>query len=306
LLCSIEDEEDQDYLLRDVLLNRYSILVHGKPTMPANVIERAVDLHALRVIGSSGYQKCIHYLWRGWYVQDDEDASKFVPYAKKSDTTYSVHLDPDRMRVPQYQNAVQVIFSVLYLLLYTGSINTVNPSGNVDFVETLLYVFTIGFIFEEVTKFWKVGRYYISFWNTFNGTLYALITISFVIRMNALSHNRNDPKRRELNELSYNFLAFSAPMFWIRLLLFLDTFRFFGAMLVVVKVMMRESIIFFALLVVVIIGFLQAFIGMDQADSNTEATAFIVQSMANAIMQSPDFDGFDKYETPCSIADHVI
>lgn len=50
----IEDEENMQYLLQDVLLTRYSIIVNGEETMPANVIERAVDLHALRVIGSSG------------------------------------------------------------------------------------------------------------------------------------------------------------------------------------------------------------------------------------------------------------
>ena len=67
----IETEDDQDYLLQDVLLKRYSIMLDGEETMPANVIERAVDLHALRVTGSSGYQKCVNYLWRGWLVQDE-------------------------------------------------------------------------------------------------------------------------------------------------------------------------------------------------------------------------------------------
>lgn len=44
------------YLLHAVLLKRYSIMIDGEPTPPINVIEKAVDLHALRVIGSSGYQ----------------------------------------------------------------------------------------------------------------------------------------------------------------------------------------------------------------------------------------------------------
>ena len=67
-------------------------------------------------------------------------------------------------------------------------------------------------------------------------------------------------------------------MFWMRLLLYLDSIKFFGAMLVVLKVMMRESLIFFALLSVIIIGFLQAFIGMDNADNDIDATVFILQS----------------------------
>ena len=92
----------------------------------------------------------------------------------------------------------------------------------------------------------------------------------------------------------------------MRLLLYLDSVRFFGAMLVVLKVMMSESLIFFALLFVIIIGFLQAFIGMDNADSNKDATIFILQAMANAVMQSPDFDGFDAFAPPFGIILYYI
>ncbi|KAF1994514.1 hypothetical protein P154DRAFT_549020 [Amniculicola lignicola CBS 123094] len=302
----IEGEEDMDYLMEEVLLKRYSILIDGEASAPANAIERAVDLHALTVIGSSGYQKCISYLWRGWLVQDDDDPSKFVPYEKKTNTDYWAHLDPDRMRVPLYQNTVQIAMSVLFLGLYTGAINTINPTGDIDPIEALLYIFTLGFVCDEVSKFWKVGRFYVGFWNVFNSTLYILLTVSFILRMMALGYVPHHYNRQHYNQLSYNFLAFTAPMFWMRLLLYLDTFRFFGAMLVVLKVMMRESLIFFALLLVVIVGFLQAFIGLDLTDARLEDTSFIIQAMLNAIMQSPEFDGFDKFAPPFGIILYYI
>ncbi|OJD35450.1 potassium ion channel yvc1 [Diplodia corticola] len=294
----IESEEDMCFLLEDILLKRYSIIVNGQETMPANVVERAVDLHTLRVIGSSGYQKCINHLWRGWLVQDDEDASRFIDWKHKGNTSYWTHLDPDRMRVPAYQNALQILISVVYLALYTGAINTINPDGDLDIVEGLLYVFTAGFIFDEIAKFWKVGRYYIGFWNVFNSTLYALLTVSLITRLIALGHDVDSEPRVRYNTLSYNFLAFSAPMFWMRIMLYLDTFRFFGAMLVVLKVMMKESLIFFALLFVILVGFFQAFIGMDQVDNKITAFAFITKAMLNAIMQSPEFDGFERFAPP--------
>jgi hypothetical protein len=50
------------YLLHSVLLKRYATMVDGEATPPVNVIEKAVDLHALRVIGSSGYQVSIHII----------------------------------------------------------------------------------------------------------------------------------------------------------------------------------------------------------------------------------------------------
>jgi hypothetical protein len=297
----IETEDDTKFLLHDILLKRYSIMIDGEATPPANVIEKAVDLHALRVIGSAGYQKCISYLWRGWLVQDENDPSNFVDYKLRDNTSYYAHLDPDRMRAPMYQNATQMLMSIIYLVLYTVAMNTVNPDGDLDIVEGFLYVFTFGFLFDEIAKYWKAGYHILGFWNAFNSTLYALLIVSLILRFVAFANAPEvDGGSRELfNTLSYNFLAVSAPMFWIRLLLYLDSFRFFGAMLVVLKVMMKESIIFFALLTVIIIGFFQSFIGLDYADdAKASDTSFIIQSMANAIMQSPDFSGFEKFQHP--------
>lgn len=302
----IEDEDDNEYLMQEVLLKRYSIVVDGEDTHPANAIEKAVDLHAVRVIGSSGYQKCISHLWRGWLVQDEEDPSRFTDYKLKTSTNYWDHFDPDRMRVPQYQNGLQIFISLAFLALYTGAINTINAGGELDIVEGLLYLFTAGFIADELSKFLKIGRFYFGFWNVFNLTLYALLLVSFVLRMIALGHQWNSPRRFHLNELSYNFLAFSAPMFWTRMMLYMDSFRFFGAMLVVLKVMMRESLIFFALLIVVLAGFFQGFIGMDQTDGNITASNFITKMMLNAIMGSPEFDDWDNFAPPFGITLYYI
>ncbi|CCC05508.1 hypothetical protein SMAC4_09438 [Sordaria macrospora] len=296
----IETEDDMNFLLHQVLLKRYSIMIDNKPTKPSNVVEKAVDLHALRVIGSSGYQKCINYLWRGWLVQDENDPATFVEYRDKDNTSFWSHLDPDRMRAPMYQNWTQMLISFIYLVLYTLAMNSVNPGGHIDVIEGLLYAFTLGFMCDEFAKIWKAGFAIIDFWSAFNSILYGLLTTSLVFRFIAFSHPGSDGDwRHHYNTLSYNFLAVSAPMFWLRLLLYLDSFRFFGAMLVVLKVMMKESIIFFALLTVIIIGFLQAFLGLDQADDQVvEDAMFIIQSMANALMQSPDFSGFERFNHP--------
>ncbi|CRK47500.1 hypothetical protein BN1723_020307, partial [Verticillium longisporum] len=70
----------------------------------------------------------------------------------------------------------------IYLVFYTISVNTPNPGGELDVAELLLYVFTVGFICEELTKFWKAGRHILGFWNAFNGVLYSLVTVSFILR----------------------------------------------------------------------------------------------------------------------------
>lgn len=300
--CSIEGEEDKTYLTHSVLLRRYSHLVDGQQTAPVNVIEKAVDLHAVRVIGSSGYQKCISYLWRGWLVQDEDDPSRFIEYKDKDNTKFTVHMDPDRMRAPMYQNAAQMLFSIIFLVLYTLAINSVNPSGLFDGAEIALYIFTLGFICDELLKFYKAGYHILGFWNAFNGVLYSFLLVSFVLRVVGLAHSHDSYESNHWRKLSYNLLAFVAPMFWGRLLLYLDSFRFFGAMLVVLKVMMKESVIFFALLIIIVIGFLQAFIGLDLTDDNVAGDAlFIVESMLKALLGSPEFDGFEMFGPPFGI-----
>ena len=294
----IENEEDEDFLLEELLLKRYSIHVNGKETKPANAVERAVDLHALHVIGSSGYQKCISYLWKGWLVQDENSPGNYIDYKNKTKLDFWDHFNPDRMRTPRYQSAVQIGMSFIYLVLYTIAINTINSTGDLDIIEGILYIFTAGFIFDELAKLWKVGRYYIGFWNVFNSTLYALLLVSFVTRMIALTHDMEDSKRTEFNVLSYNFLAFSAPFFWMRILLYLDNLRFFGAMLVILQQMMRESLIFFLLLTVISVGFLQAFIGLDQVQGASGVSKDILKAMTHALLQSPEFDGFDDFSPP--------
>lgn len=299
----IEMEEDEAYLFQEVLLKRYSIIRGGQDSTPTNVIEMAVDLHSTRVIGSSGYQRCIKYLWRGWLIQDEDRTSTFVAYKERGNDSYWAHFHPDRMRAPAYQNALQILISLIYLAMYTGAINTINPTGDLDIVEGVLYIFTLGFICDEMIKFWKVGRHYFGFWNAFNSTLYGLLTVSFVTRLIALSYPPGDDTghREHFNQLSYNFLAFTAPMFWIRIGLYLDSFRFIGTMLVVLKQMMKESLIFFALLIIVILGFVQGFIGLDGSDNSVDSIKFILTSMTKAILQAPEFEGFDTFAPPFGI-----
>ncbi|KAF8439216.1 hypothetical protein BGX38DRAFT_1208331 [Terfezia claveryi] len=281
----IESTEDQEYLFSGILLQKFSILKNGEETTPANAVEKAIDLHATRVIGSSGYQKCITYLWKGWLVPDSKDPSRFTSYKDVANKSYWAHFQHDRMRAPVYQNAFQIFVSFVYLLLYTIAINTVDPERNIDIEEVFLYLFTFGFIIDEVVKLCQA-------------LLYGALTVTFVTRMLALGYPLGSPENTRYDVFSYNLLAFVAPMFWCRMLLYLDAIKFFGAMLVVLKVMMQESIIFFALLVVIIIGFLQAFVGMDNTEDKGEVTGFILRAMTNAILGSPEFDGFDNFSHP--------
>jgi hypothetical protein len=294
----LETEQDEYYIFRDMLCQRYSITLHGRDASPANVLELAVDLHSTIVIGSSGYQRCMKWLWRGWIIQSDEDASEYSFYRHIIDPRFLVHFSPDRIKTPKYQNYIQLFVSFIYLALYTFSINTVDPQASLRAPEVWLYVFTGAFLLDEVVKLFHVGYAYLGFWNTFNDTLYGLITVSFAFRCIALTHERGSQARQDYDLAAYHLLACGAPLIWGRLLLFLDSFRFFGAMLMVLKELMKESIIFFVLLIIIAGGFLQAFVGLDTADGIRDVTQLVIQVMTRTVLASPEFEWMDHFAPP--------
>ncbi|KAK9374843.1 uncharacterized protein V1513DRAFT_444587 [Lipomyces chichibuensis] len=294
----IESESNQDFLFKQMLCRRFSIIVENEVTSNRNALEYAIDLHALTVIGSSGFQKCITWIWHGWIIQSPDNPTEFTSYKDAAVPDFWTHYDPDRIKTPLYQNALQLFFSIVYLGLYTGAVNTANPSRGFDAVEGLLYVFTLGYIFDEVAKFYHIGLYYFSFWSVFNDTLYSIVTVSFVIRLVALASPAGSNARETSDVLAYRMLAFCAPLMWSRLLLYLDMQKFFGAMLVVLKELMKESVVFFVLLIIIVIGFLQAFIGLDTADGAADVGAKSFAYMTRTVLASPEFEAFEDFAPP--------
>lgn len=294
----IEEERDERYLFRDVLCQRYSITLHGEDTKPANALEVAVDLHATTIIATAGYQRCRTWLWRGWIVQSGTDPDNYVFYTHAANTDFKTHFHPDRIKTPQYQNLILLVFSFIYLILYTLTINTLQRSGDFDWSEGLFFAFTLGFIVDEAVKLYHVGFLYIGFWNAFNDTLYALVAISFVFRAFALNHNPESPSRIDYLITAYRLLACCAPFIWCRLLLYLESLQFFGAMLVVLSQLVKESVIFFVLLLAVSAGFFQAFIGLDSSDGSVDFLSKTSELMFMTIMGNPAYDALDNLAHP--------
>lgn len=304
----IEQQNDEYYLFKYMLCQRYTITLYGRDAPPANALELAVDLHATVVIGSSGYDRCVNWMWRGWIVQggdstmptlvgNESPTDDYVLYNKLGDPRFLSHFDPDRIKTPKYQNLIQLLFSFLYLGIYTLTIN----DGKVRFSsgqEVWLIIFTVGFFGEEVLKFYKVGKANIGFWNVFNTCLYLLITISATIKIWALTRPVNSADRLQYGMMAYHLLACAAPLIWGRILLYLDSVRFFGAMLVVLKELMKESLIFFVLLIIIAGGFLQAFVGLDEADGDLDVPSLVIKVMTRTVLDEPNFDAIGQIAPP--------
>lgn len=293
----IEENKDDEYLFLGVLCHRYLICLNGVDCTPVSALELAVDMHSTIIIGSSGYQRCIKWLWRGWIVQSSTDPHSYVLYKGVSSLSLRVHFDPDRVKTPAYQNKLEIFFSVIYLILFSVILNTHQKDTTpVDVFEGLFYAFTVGSIFDEIVKLYHVGWNYLGFWNVFNDLMYCLISVAVGFRFASLSHH--GALRDHYDEVSFRILSCASPFMWSRLLLYLDAQQFVGAMIVVIKTMMKESILFFVLLAVVILGFLQGFLGLDASDGKSEATRHILISLVNAVIGASGFQDVSELVPP--------
>lgn len=293
----IEREKNDEYLFTHVLTHRYTINLNDEDAPPVSALELAVDMHSTIVIGSSGYQRCVKWLWRGWIVQSASDPHSYVLYKDVSSHLIGKHFDPARIKTPLYQNILEIFFSMVYLVVYTFVLNghqeTTSP---LDFFEVVFYCFTLGSMIDELIKFYHVGTNYFGFWNAFNDTMYVIHTVLIAFRLASL--NSHGALRDRYDEMAFRILSCAAPFMWCRLLLYLDAQKFVGAMIVVIKTMMKESLIFFVLLGVVILGFLQGFLGLDALDGKSESTKHILLSLIKAVVGGLEFSAVAQLVPP--------
>ncbi|CEP22612.1 YVC1 [Cyberlindnera jadinii] len=295
----IEEQQDDTQLFIHMLCHRYVVSLNSELSEPANALELAVDMHSTIIIGSSGYQRCVKWLWRGWIIQSADDPSSYVMYKQTGKSTLSAHFDPDRIKTPMYQNALEIGFTVFYLVLYTLIVNKDDKGPvSLNIAEYLFYISTFSYLYDEAQKLYHIGWNYISFWSILNDALYALVSASAGLRIWSLTLDWDSPTAIRLDEASFRLLSLAAPLMYGRLLLYLDAEKFVGAMIVVVKVMMKESIIFFFLLILVILGFLQGFLGLDSSDGRRDATILIIEQLGQTILGGGDFSAFERFVPP--------
>lgn len=293
----IQRERNDKYLFLSILCHRYSINLNDSDTDPANVLELAIDMNVFCVITTSEFQRCIKWLWRGWIIQSKLDQSEYVLYKNTGDVKFWDHFNPDRIQTPLYQNFLEILFAITYLGLFTIIVNADVDDNFIGLFEILFLLFTVGFTIDEFVKFYHIGGNYIQFQNAFNLFIYSVIYISFFFRI--LGVFTLDPAQSNLLQIrSYRFLSCCAPMVWIRLVFLFDLYQFIGIYIVIIKKMLKESILFFVMLSIVIIGFLQGFIGLDQADGKRNLTYFIVTNMLQALLSGPDFSSLERFAYP--------
>ncbi|CAB4253264.1 similar to Saccharomyces cerevisiae YOR087W YVC1 Vacuolar cation channel, mediates release of Ca(2+) from the vacuole in response to hyperosmotic shock [Maudiozyma barnettii] len=301
-LCQIiierEEKKNIHYLFNHILLRRYSIFEIAGSSNQMNAVELATDLHCTIIVGTSGFQRCLVWLWDGWIIQSPKNLDCFIKEEIVVSTSYLDHFTPQRIKTPKYQNFLTILFSVIYLILYSTVMNekliiNIEPINKKEFCFIL---FTLGYVIDEIMKFHYIGIAYFQFWTCFNDSLYLLVTLSIILRLKSLylSNSPNDT----YGVISYRLLACAVPLAWSRLLLYLESQKFIGIMLVVVKHMMRESIIFFFLLILLLLGFLQGFIALDLSDGELDVTNSVINNLLATIIGFGDLSVFENFASP--------
>ncbi|GMM56705.1 Yvc1 protein [Maudiozyma humilis] len=295
-----EEKRDLHFLFGHMLLRRYSIYELDDESEAANVVELATDLHFTAVVSTGGYQRCLRWLWIGWITQCPGDPNQYIIDRVVASTEIWDHFTPGRIRTPAYQNVLNIVFSLVFLLLYTIVVNG-NDTGHVEPLnkwEYVFYIFTYGNVLDELIKFYYIGYAYFQFWNCFNDTLYILIMASMVFRVASVCSSASSATVESYDLLSYRLLSCASPLAWSRLLLYLESQKFIGIMIIVVKHMMKESFIFFFLLILLLLGFLQGFIGLDLSDGELDITWPIVSNLLATIIGNGDFSVFEHFASP--------
>ncbi|KAI9291200.1 hypothetical protein K502DRAFT_326405 [Neoconidiobolus thromboides FSU 785] len=163
-----------------------------------------------------------------------------------------------RLRVPVYQNSLNIFFYFLLIFVYTLVLNS--KSVHFNWQEGLLLVFTIAFTIDELRQLNSSGiRFYFqSFWNFLDIGIYSIFITYFILRLVSISSYNAD-----YSTYAHDLLSCNAIFMWPRVLMILDGYPFFGILIITLKHMFMDATLFFTMAIIIFIGFFQAFMSLD-------------------------------------------
>lgn len=284
-----------------ILSARYShIEPDGDISLPISAIELASDTGSAFFISSAECQRVSFALWKGDLIQDWDSHGhtvfKINPQSGKSG--FLPHWRPTQIiATPKWQNWLRILLWLLFLITYSITLKT--PDRLFGPEDVIFYVQLIGYLEEEVVRFYKIGpNAALSFWAVVNYIIYAIGSVSFILRMLDIN-TANQEHALYYRRHSFYILSMAAPLIWMKLLTVFDVvYPFFGTMQILVARMIKESGIFFALLSLLAIGFAQNLFGLDNSDpTGSDSKVAVVRSLTEGLLGSPVFDILYVYLT---------
>ncbi|KAG0231684.1 hypothetical protein BGW42_008699 [Actinomortierella wolfii] len=268
-------------------------------------IEIAIRVHATIFLADTEVQRCIQAMWTGLILQveDEHGQIRFVEYTgmRRPRKHWWNWIDVTRLNVPKYQNNLKIAVFVLFLILYTVVVN-----NRTDFptpIEWALYVMVCGYIFEEFRLIFEGGIVFFlsNIWHWVNIISYSMFMVSFGFRLAAVLYGDEpeepgqdqNPTFILYNDIAYDILAILSVFIWVKSLSILDSYQYFGTMVMVLQKMLKDGIMFFWLLAWVYIGFFQSFYALlndEQKDSHK-----VSELLTRGFLQDPDFEGAEGF-----------
>ena len=129
-----------------------------------NALEIAAIGNAKKFVSQRPVQKIVSDIWDGeiifWESLSINAVKKARPYNKRVADPYT------RLRVPRYQKCFQIIFFIIFLILYYTVLVERNPR-HVTVAELFLYIWIFAFAYDEYGELFDAGYlfYKMDFWS---------------------------------------------------------------------------------------------------------------------------------------------
>nr|GAT53044.1 predicted protein [Mycena chlorophos] len=288
--------------LNEFMSNRFQhIQADGDKSDMSSALEMAIDSHCTIFLSSTEAQDVVTRLWRGDIIQRD-NVDHDIEYVRYSDTRansgFFKRLDPSRMSVPRYQNAVRIIVWLFFLFVYSQAVKQPLQRSQgpreLDVWEVTLYTMALAFLFEDLNRLWKLLKFVtykaFNFWAIVSLLTDGILTTAFVFRVIGMTgpEDKAAPWRMQ----SFQILSFAAPLLWMKIITIFDGYKYVGMMQICVARMLAESGIFFALLSLLTIGFAQGLHALDISDGSEDPPSLIANVLIQALLQAPNYDQF--------------
>ncbi|KAF8605353.1 calcium activated cation channel [Ceratobasidium sp. AG-I] len=272
----------------------------GDNSALSSALELAIDQQASIFLSCSEAQKVVNSLWRGDWVQinNDNNDIDYDEYKFKHDGSFWSHIDPSRLSVPRYQNAFRIFLWLVFLFIYSRAIQQPieqnrQPRHRLDEWEIALYVQAMAYSMEELHKIYKMLRYFtwraFNFWRIVSLLTDSLLISAFIFRILGL-YAADDDQSSALKLRSFQVLSCVSPLIWMKLITVVEGYKYVGTMQICVSRMLQESTIFFVLLSILGIGFAQGMYALDAADGVTDHGMTVINTLLQALLQAPDFE----------------
>ncbi|ODV91429.1 hypothetical protein CANCADRAFT_32073 [Tortispora caseinolytica NRRL Y-17796] len=234
-------------------------------------LEIAVMKPAQKFLITPAVKRVIDDIWKGdivfWSSISTGARKHAVRYHRGQTDIFA------RLRVPRYRTAIIFINYMILLGLYLAALSF---DHGLWWLETLLNLWFLGFVYEELSQFYESGSivvYFRDFWSIIDLVIGAIFLTFLVLRIaGALMHSD------KYHHMAQEVLSLEAFILVPRAFSVASIYPYYGTLLPCVRAMMYDLIQFVPLICVCFFGFLVTFCSLGK-------DVYSIQSMSGLLIR---------------------